>query len=255
MIKLKDIILTESYFIDRIEQRIEKLEKELDRVDSTGNYDEYRRISKEIEELRNSIEPLKKSYERKSGGINDKKIKEIETPPPQPPAIMNTQIQTNFSKDFINFIKKIENSTKTGFKNGKWFPSPSIEGGLPTISYGHKIKDNTELKNMTNGITDSKATELLIDDLNKAKETVHEYIKNKYGVYLLLDKVQEEMLVEFAFNLGGLSKFPKFVDAVLRKQWNIVKKEYKRGYTSVSGEKKMLSGRNNEFYNRYLANV
>ena len=55
------------------------------------------------------------------------------------------------------------------------------------------------------------------------------------------------MLTDFAFNLGGLNKFPKFVDAVLRNKWDIVKKEYQRG----SGGK-LLKGRNSAFYDRFL---
>ncbi len=58
---------------------------------------------------------------------------------------------------------------------------------------------------------------------------------------------QEEMLTEFAFNLGGLSKFPKFVDSVLRNDLNTMNKEYKR----YVGNKE-LTGRNTAFYSRYL---
>ncbi len=66
-----------------------------------------------------------------------------------------------------------------------------------------------------------------------------------------LNQKQEEMLTEFAFNLGGLDKFPKFVDAVLRNNWDIVKKEYKRKYTSPTGIKD-LHARNSPFSRRFF---
>lgn len=60
------------------------------------------------------------------------------------------------SEDFLNFIKKLENESMEGFSQSKkvWFPHPSIEGGLPTIAYGHKIRKR-ELDTMKRGISQS----------------------------------------------------------------------------------------------------
>ena len=167
-----------------------------------------------------------------------------------PPAIIQTtnsfgNIATN--QNFINFVKTIENSQKSGFKNGKWYPHKSFEGGLPTIGYGHKIKNKRELNQVKNGISDEQTNKNLIHDLESARQKVHLYIRQKYKVNLRLTKEQEEMLTEFAFNLGGLNKFPTFIDAVLRNNWDVARKEYKR----YSGGKE-LKIRNELFYNRYL---
>lgn len=159
-------------------------------------------------------------------------------------------VSTNtMSSDFINYIKIIENGIGKGYDKHKklWFPHKSYEGGLPTIGYGHKIKNNRELAGFKAGASNDTVTKLLTNDLAEANKHVHEYIKRKYKVSLVLSQKQNEMLTDFAFNLGGLEKFPKFTDAVLRNQWDIVKKEYKR---HAGG--KELTGRNTAFYNRFL---
>ncbi len=153
------------------------------------------------------------------------------------------------SSDFINYIKAVENGQKVGYDKTKqlWFPHKSVEGGLPTIGYGHKIQTTNELTGFNKGISDSAAESLLKSDLSIAEKRVHEYIKKRYKVDVMLTTRQNEMLTDFAFNLGSLNKFPKFTDAVLRNRWDIVKQEYIR----KAGTKE-LTGRNQAFFNRFL---
>ena len=167
-----------------------------------------------------------------------------------PPTNNIQQASTNaLSSDFINYIKFVENGQKVGYDKVKklWFPHKSQEGGFPTIGYGHKIQSEHELEAFKKGISDSSVESLLKSDLTIANKHVHEYIKSRYKVDVMLTQKQNEMLTDFAFNLGGLKKFPKFVDAVLRNQWDIVKREYIR----KSGGKD-LTGRNTAFYDRFL---
>ena len=186
-------------------------------------------------------------------GINHIKtpyqLAEMDAPPP---AITQPAEDFSFSADFINFIKQIENAQKTGFKNGKWYPHASPEGGRPTIAYGHKIKTDKEQQAFDRGIDDRAAIKLLVKDLMEAKDKVRRYIDKKYRIHLILDDKQMEMLTEFAFNLGGLEKFPNFTDAVLRKDWKKAAQEYKRGYRADSGERRELTRRNQLFFDRYL---
>ena len=143
------------------------------------------------------------------------KQKEAMDVPPQ--AIVQAIHQQSFDKSFINYIKFVENETKVGYDKNKklWFPHKSVEGGLPTIGYGHKIKSNHEYTTIKNGISDRDVENFLKSDLTIANKRVNEYIKNKYKVDIVLTQKQNEMLTDFAFNLGGLEKFPKFVDSVL----------------------------------------
>jgi GH24 family phage-related lysozyme (muramidase) len=186
-------------------------------------------------------------------GINKAKtpyrLLEMETPP----AIIQPAEDSSISADFINFVKKLENQDKVGFKNGKWYPyNDPGTGNLKAIAYGHRFKTDKEDKKFSNGIDDREATKLLVKDLMEAKNKVRKYIDEKYRIHLILDKKQMEMLIEFAFNLGGLEKFPKFTDAVIRKDWAKAAQEYKRGYVSASGARKELTRRNQLFFDRYL---
>ena len=66
-----------------------------------------------------------------------------------------------------------------------------------------------------------------------------------------LEKNKEEMLIDFAFNLGSLHKFPHFVRAVLTNDWKTASKEYKRTATSKDGHKIDL-GRNKIFFDTFI---
>lgn len=187
----------------------------------------------------------------------------------------------NISKSFIDYIKTVENSTKTGFKNGKFYPYKSLEGGADTIGYGHKLKPG---ENFSHGISEMDADKLLKHDIEDALKNIHD-VHNKWVQKKLhdikqfisqnpndpkakfynnitadspifkLDQTQQEMLLDFMFNLGSLKKFPKFTEAVFGKQWDIVKKEYKRSYKDAKGNRHELIGRNAAFYNMFLKNI
>jgi GH24 family phage-related lysozyme (muramidase) len=168
--------------------------------------------------------------------------------PPAPIAHIQPAATNIFSGDFIDYMKTVENGIKKGFdsRTNMWYPHKSFEGGIPTIAYGHKIKNKIELKTLKKGISDDAALNLLKHDLLLANKNVHEYVKKVYKVNLMLNEKQEQMLTDFAYNVG-LEKFPKFVDAVIREDINKMKKEYKR-YSS--GQE--LADRNKRFFDTFL---
>ena len=174
----------------------------------------------------------------------------IEALPPQTPALPPPAAsiqQQEFSPDFVEYMRMVENSIGAGFDKQKhlWFPYKDESGWH--IAYGHKL-DPAEIINFRHGIHQNTAEKLLNHDLYIAKHRVHDYIKTTYKVDIMLSKKQEEMLIDFSFNLGGLDKFPKFVDAVLRNNWDVVKREYVRNFAG-----KELIGRNKAFFNRFLS--
>lgn len=206
------------------------------------------------------------------------KIKEVDSTPP--PAI--NQQSSEFSADLIKYMKSVENAGRIGYKGGKWYPHESPEGGLPTIAYGHKLKPEEVVK-FSKGISEKDAESLLVRDLELAKNIVSNYHDKWKKEYLQklqitakrnpdspqakfvsnmtidspifkLDRTQVEMLIDYAFNLGKLSGFPNFADAVFRKDWTTAKAEYKRSYKDSAGVKHEL-GRNKDFYQTYLAKL
>ena len=154
---------------------------------------------------------------------------------------INTIHHTNNSQSFKDYIKTIENGNKVGFDKIKklWFPHKSFEGGSDTIGYGHKIQNG---ENFNSGLTDTQINILLDKDLELAKDKVYKELGN-----IKLSSNQEEMFIDFVFNMGTLKKFPKFTQAVLKNDINTVKREFKR----YSGGKE-LTGRNSAFQQRYL---
>jgi len=166
-----------------------------------------------------------------------------------PPAI-HQSYQHQFSSQFTNYIKNVENGIRKGFdkKRNLWLPHTSVEGGSPTIGYGHKIQHG---ENFSKGITEDEAIKLLNHDLEIARNRTRTEIDQQYGHGLFdhLPLQSQEMLTDFMFNLGTLKSFPKFTRAVLINDTPTMMREYKR---FVGG--KELGHRNQEFYNRYLAN-
>lgn len=161
-----------------------------------------------------------------------------------PPAIVKSA--HSFSKEFLDYIKSAENLNKKGYKGGVWYPHASAEGGKPTIGYGHKIKDKAELKRLKSGLSDRTVERMLLSDLEHAKRQVYKDIEQMFGVKVPLDTKQEEILTDYAFNLGNIQGFPKFVRAVVDKDWETAGKEYKR----FAGNKELA--RNKAFFNKYL---
>jgi GH24 family phage-related lysozyme (muramidase) len=156
------------------------------------------------------------------------------------PIVKSSMVSANAS--FTDYIKSVENGIRRGWDKNKglWFPHKSFEGGSDTIAYGHKLKPGEDF---SGGITEEEATELLKKDLEIAKKIVYQELKN-----VKLTPKQEEMFVDFVFNMGTLKKFPKFVGAVLKNDIDTMRKEYER---SSAGKK--LKGRNAAFYNRFLS--
>lgn len=162
--------------------------------------------------------------------------------PPPPPA--HVELQTfNFSSEFINFVKNLEWDNPPPVH----IPYESVEGGPQTIGYGHKIRGSEHFTSLS----DAQATRLLVQDLCRARERALNYVRSRFGAVAALSQKQQEMLTEFAFNLGGLEKFPKFTRAIVERDWAGASREYRRFYRSSTGKMVLLNRRNRLFAARY----
>jgi GH24 family phage-related lysozyme (muramidase) len=170
-----------------------------------------------------------------SGKVDASKMK------PADQAAITQSVQKSVGS-FMDYIKKVENQGKVGYNSEKklWFPHKSFEGGSDTIGYGHKIQKGEDF---SKGITDAQAESLLKTDLAKAKQQVYKELGS-----IKLTPQQEEMFVDFVFNMGTLKKFPKFTEFALKNDLEGMKSQYKR----YAGGKE-LKGRNSEFLKRFLS--
>jgi len=158
---------------------------------------------------------------------------------------------------FLEYLKKVENGGKTGWSNDDelWYSHASPEGGNDTIGYGHKLL-NSELEQADKGLTDNEVEDLLIEDIHIASDSASTVLSQHFNAnFDDLCVNSQEMLIDFAYNLGGngLRKFPKFVNAVIDDNIEVMSQEYKRYYTSGNGVKKELEQRNKEFQTLFLA--
>lgn len=148
--------------------------------------------------------------------------------------------------EFINYIVSVEgtgpgSSPETGHKAYK----DSV--GVWTIGYGHAATSDPAVKPGLK-ISDAKAKQLLKTDLAKAEQIVKDYVSANFP-RKTLNQIQLKMLTDFAFNGGQkmLSKFPKFITAVVNKDWKTASQNYKR-----YGGGRELTDRNAKFYNTFL---
>lgn len=153
------------------------------------------------------------------------------------------EMDPKMDREFVEYIKSTENAGKTGFKNGRWYPHDSYEGGTDTIGYGHKLG---ETEKYPQGISNSQAENFLKRDLMNAENLVKQKIGKEYEN---LDMKRKQMFIDFAYNLGSkfTTKFPKFTRAALANDINGMIKEYER---SAKGKK--LTRRNEMFFNLFL---
>jgi lysozyme len=141
--------------------------------------------------------------------------------------------------DYVAYIKDQEGAVKDprGFHKAY---RDSV--GVWTIGYGHTGND------VKPGIKwpETKAEQQLKRDLQAAEDRVKSYITNNFPGKNI-NTTQLKMLTDFAFNLGSLSKFPKFTAAVVNKDWKTASQNYKR----YAGGKE-LTKRNTDFFNKFL---
>ena len=159
----------------------------------------------------------------------------------------------NIRGEFIVYMKRVKNGSKIGFEDGVWYPHPSPEGGNDTIGYGHKLQNDQEW--MQSGLDNDEVERLLIGDISKAAEGASRVI-SEFGSddFDSLSQNCKEIFTDFVFNIGpnGLRKFPKFVNATLDDEKDVMHQEYKRYYRTGSGELRELEHRNLEFSKMFL---
>ena len=111
------------------------------------------------------------------------------------------------NNETFDVIKGYENSINKGLaENGRWYGHASIEGGTPTLAYGHKVtrreaksgKVTIEGKQVdyTKGLSEAQAEALFKQDMNKARGQVMQSL----SVSLAQNEVVA--LTSLIFNVG-----------------------------------------------------
>jgi len=129
-------------------------------------------------------------------------------------------------KKYLSDLRYLENGIKKGYKNDKWYPHASVEGGAKTIAYGHKLANNSEYKG---GLTEKEALALQKEDVLKHQSEAERLTDAKYGegTFDKLPQKNQMLLVDYAYN-GVYNKFPSFVKSVVNNNKKGMLNNYKR---------------------------
>ena len=130
-------------------------------------------------------------------------------------------------KKYLKELKTLENSVKSGYKKGKWYPHRSFEGGTDTIAYGHKLVAGEDY---SKGITEAEASELQKQDVLEKQKVAETFVDKEYGkgTFDNLPQDSQMLLVDYTYN-GVINKFPSFVKHVVNSNKKGMLKEYERG--------------------------
>lgn len=130
--------------------------------------------------------PDKPTYQRQEAQPQRPKVK-----PPAP-----TYVEYEFVRDFEN--RKTDPKGGWDSTQGRWMPHVSLEGGAPTIGYGHKmLKDKVRINgqevDLNKGITDEQARALFGERMEQEDKAARKYTR--------LNRNQQRALASLTFNV------------------------------------------------------
>lgn len=153
------------------------------------------------------------------------------------------------TNDFLKRIMQWENSIKAGWNNKKqrWFPHKSVEGGNPTIAYGHKVTDQDIRSNrFKQGLSQSEAVNLLNKDLFSASQIAARLIDSYYSLPVNV----RQALINAVYR-GELRSTHKTVKLMNAGKWKAAADEYinRVDYKSSSGVRNRMDWNREQFLN------
>ena len=134
---------------------------------------------------------------------------------------------------FVNYMKLVE-----GYVGA--YPYESLEGGNPTVGYGHKLTDQEVTSGTySSGLSKRDAEALLIKDIKARIPSAISVYENRhgYGSYQTVSAWGKRMLVDKVFQTGagGLAQFVKMMKAIYDNNSEIAKAEMLTGYNDKNG--------------------
>ena len=157
-------------------------------------------------------------------------------------------------RDFEEALMEEENGIRAGWneEEQRWYPHESLEGGTPTVAYGHKLTgfENTtgaldvggvEVDVFKEGLTEQQARQLLRRDIQAAED----YLEKKIPDYHNLPRKYQKVLIAVQFNTGSVSEqsWPRLLRAMRRGRDPVVRLEMVTSYRDPSGRRHRLTRR------------
>ena len=166
------------------------------------------------------------------------------------PVKCNTEAQDPLGSIFVEYLKLAEGWVGS-------YPYESLEGGNPTVGYGHKLTDAEVASDAySSGITKEEAEELLIHDIGVRipLATVKFDENHGPGAYNAAPGWGKRMLVDKVFQTGpgGLAQFKKMMNAINENDTTSAVAEMLTFYINKNGVKVFDYGRRDKFVKHAL---
>ena len=160
----------------------------------------------------------------------------------------------------VTLLKTLENSIKLGYKNNLWYPHKSLEGGLDTIGYGHKITPlelsrglliNNKRYDAYQGLPEELIEILLLQDIHRSRVLLETRVS---GFPELSDSYQS-ILICIDFNTGNVSdkRWPKLLKAMREDDLGGIRNEMVTSYRRLDGVRVWLDSRADLVYNNLIS--
>lgn len=177
--------------------------------------------------------------------------------------IREVQKQTNQgyrpSEAYIQELMRQENEGNAGLKDNKYYPYPSVEGGTPTIGYGHKLTDDEVKSNKYgSGLTKEQVMQLMREDLNKHAGIAKSSFDTKFGegAFSKLNPELQDLVLDYSYTGTGVDKFPNFHKAVYEYATGKNPAEKAAARVKMASQYKRYTGKNElKKRNEYTRNV
>jgi GH24 family phage-related lysozyme (muramidase) len=136
----------------------------------------------------------------------------------------------------------VENSIKAGYDSTSklWYPHDSLEGGRPTIGYGHKLKEDEDF---SEGLTTKQVIKLFKEDFEDHKDLARKGFGRE--MFDLLPEKYQNVIINIVFNVGSFNrrKWPKLCKAIEEFDEPTIRKEMVTSYKTPDGQRIYLLGR------------
>ena len=143
-------------------------------------------------------------------------IEQVKAIPNQMLEGMNNK-EYNPSEEYMKALMLQENENNAGLRDNKYYPYDSVEGGTPTIGYGHKLTEaEVKAKKYSSGLTKEEVDKLMRNDLNRHKTVAQSSFEKQYGKgsFNKLPGQLKDIVVDYSYTGTGVNEFPNFHKSV-----------------------------------------
>lgn len=130
----------------------------------------------------------------------------------------------------VSDLSTFENAAKVGYdpNTNSWVPHASVEGGTPTIGYGHKCTvDDMEDGGICSGdpVPDQTIKSIMTADIDRSIGIVSSYLDDNFDDSNCLTASAKTIVVEMVYQMGKNGLFPNAITDMATNRWQAAEDE------------------------------